>query len=249
MKPEPVFKTEAELCVAFIEWATREGYRCYPETADFDILAIDPEGWQIGIEAKLRLNLKVVSQALPRYGAEIGPDHRAVLVPRIDSELRDICAYLGIEVFYCMTRSRDSRRSVHHFARDTQWLRDAMFDWNPKRRCAVPEYMPDVPAGVPAPLKLTPWKIAALKVLARLEISGWITRKEISVFGIDPRRWTNCEQWLLPFDGDPKRGGRWMRGPGCPRFDHQHPEVYSQIKAEMVAAGEPVQQRQLEVSP
>ena len=242
-----IFKSEAELCSAFIQWASREGWRCYPETAGFDILLVDANGWQIGIEAKLRMNLKVISQALPKYSAEIGPDHRAVLVPSLQSELREICGYLGIEIFYCVTRNTDRRSSLHYFSRDTRWLHDAMFDWNPRQRCGVPEYMPDVPAGVPSPVQLTSWKIAALKVLARLEISGWITRKEISIFGIDPRRWTNGDGWLLPFDGDPKRGGRWRRGERCPKFDQQHPDVYAQIKAELIASGEPTQQRQLEV--
>lgn len=242
-----IFKSEAELCSAFIAWASREGWRCYPETAGFDILAVTPEGWQIGIEAKLRMNLKVISQALPRYGAEIGPDHRAVLVPGMNSDLRELCGYLGIEIFYCMTRSTDRRGLPHDFARAAQWRRHAMFDWNPRQRCEVPEYMPDVPAGVPSPTQLTPWKIAALKVLARLEISGWITRKEISIFGIDARRWTSGDGWLVPLDGDPKRGGRWKRGDRCPKFDQQHPDVYAQIKAELIAAGEPTQQRQLEV--
>jgi hypothetical protein len=247
VKREPVFQTEAELCAAFIEWAARAGYRCYPETAEFDILAVDSDGWQIGIEAKLRMNVKVISQALPRYGAEVGPDHRAILVPGIDSELREICGYLGLEIFYCMTRGGARRGLRHDFARDTQWRRDAMFDWNPKSRCDLPDYMPDVPAGVPAPIRLTPWKVAALKVLARLEISGWLTRKEISIFGIDARRWTAGDGWLVPFDGDPKRGGRFQRGEKCPRFDLQHPDVYAQIKAELIETGEPTAQGLLEV--
>ena len=96
--------------------------------------------------------------------------------------------------------------------------------------------MPDVPAGVPAPIQLTEWKISALKVLARIAISGWITRREISGFGIDPRRWTSGDGWLVPKDGDPKRGGRWIRGK-CPAFDAQHPEVYARIKAELEADG------------
>lgn len=246
MKPEPVFKTEAALCQAWIEWATRQGYRCYPETADFDILAVDPGGWQIGIEAKLRMNVKVISQALPRYGADTGPDHRAVLVPSMDSELREICGFVGLEIFYCTTLSRYCHRDRHEFDRDRHWLRDAMFDWNPKQRCELPRYMPDVPAGVPSPIRLTPWKVAALKVLARLEISGWITRKEIAIFGIDPRRWTCGDGWLVPLSGD-RRGGRWGRGENCPKFEQQHPEVYAQIKAELIEAGEPTQQRLLEV--
>lgn len=248
MKREPVFKTEADLCAAFVEWATRAGFRCYPETADFDLLLVDREGWQIGIEAKLRMNVKVISQALPRYGAEIGPDHRAVLVPSMDSELREICGFVGLEIFYCTTLSTYCHRDCHEFDRDTKWRREAMFDWNPKQRCELPDYMPDVPAGVPAPVRLTPWKVAALKILARLEISGWITRREIAVFGIDSRRWTSGDGWLLPLDGDPARGGRWRRGEKCPKFDQQHPEVYAQIKAELIEAGEPTAQRLLEVA-
>ena len=245
-KLDPVFKTEAELCAAFMEWAPRNGYRCYPETCEFDLLAVDSEGWQIGIEAKLRLNLKVISQALPRYGANIGPDHRAVLVPRVAPELRELCGFLGLEIFYCTTRSRDSRRLHHEFARDADFNRNAMFDWNPKERCTVPDYMPDVPAGVPAPIRLTPWKVGALKVLARIEISGWITREEVARYGVDPRRWTGGDNWLLPLDGDPKRGGRWRLGK-CPRFDQQHPDVYARIRAELIEAGEQTQQRLLEV--
>lgn len=248
LKPATVFEREAQLCAAFIEWAGRQGYRCYPETADFDILAVDADGWQIGIEARLRMNVRVISQALPRYGAEIGPDHRAILVPSMDSELCEIYGFLGLEIFYCLTLARYCHRDRHEFDRDRHWLRESMFDWNPRRRCELPDYMPDVPAGVPAPVRLTPWKIAALKVLARLEISGWITRKEISIFGIDPRRWTCGDGWLLPLDGDPKRGGRWRRGDCCPKFDQQHPEVYAQIKTELIAAGEPTQQRALEVA-
>jgi hypothetical protein len=248
MKPAPVFETEAKLCSAWIEWATRDGYRCYPETAGFDILAVDPAGWQIGVEAKLRMNVKVISQALPRYSAETGPDFRAVLVPNMDSELRELCAFVGLETYYCITRFDVGRYGLRHeFARDR--MHDGgMFDWNPKRRCELPEYMPDVPAGVPSPVQLTPWKVAALKVLARLEISGWITRKEIAIFGVDPRRWTSGAGWLLPLDGDPKRGGRYRRGEKCPHFDHQHPQVYAEIRAELIAAGEPTLQRQLEVA-
>lgn len=235
MKREPIFNTEAELCAAFIEWAKDEGYRCYPETAGFDILLVDRHDFQTGVEAKLKLNLRVVTQALPRYHDDIGPDHRAVLVPESVAEWRDLCRYVGLAVFYCSTRSAGYHR--RHFAREALHA-EGLFDWNPVKRCELPAYMPDVPAGVPAPVQLTPWKIGALKVLARIEISGSITRSEISMFGIDSRRWCGGDLWLLPFDGDPRRGGRWKRGK-CPPFDLQHPDVFARIKAELIAAGEP----------
>lgn len=245
MKREPVFETEAALCAAFIAWATLEGYVCYPETAGFDILLVDKNGFQIGVEAKLRLNVKVITQALPSYEAAVGPDHRAVLVPELDGCLRTLCAHIGVAVFYCTTRHLSYK--THHFARDALYVEE-LFDWNPVRRCTLPAYVPDVPAGVPAPVQLTPWKIGALKVLAQIAIAGSITRQQISAFGIDPRRWCSGDHWLIPLDGDPKRGGRWVRGPKCPAFDAQHPDVFARIKAELLEAGPPPGQEELEVA-
>lgn len=59
------------------------------------------------------------------------------------------------------------------------WLQHSsgpqLFDWNPAERCHVPIVVPDVPAGVPAPLRLTQWKEGALKVIATLRRQGFIT--------------------------------------------------------------------------
>lgn len=250
MKADPTFETEAQLCEAFIAWAKQKGYVAYPETADFDILLVDAQGFQIGVEAKLRLNLKVVMQALPGgYGQETGPDHRAVLVPSLEGDLRYICKHLGLEIFYCTTRYGHftSRPVVRHdFHWDDEHSGRPMFDWNPTRRCKLPEYMPDVAAGVPAPLKLTEWKTGALKVLAHLAIHGTITRKQIKAYGNDSRAWCGPNGWLLPHSGD-KRDGRWMRGQSCPPFDKQHPTVFQQVKADLIAAGEPAGQVELGV--
>jgi hypothetical protein len=238
---ESIFKDEAELCAAFIKWAKREGYTCYPETAGFDLLLVGAEGFQTGIQAKMSLNAKVISQILPLYSLDEGPDYRAVLVPSLRGDFREICGHIGIDIFYCQHGGRrDDWRpgTIFSFSRDGAWHfgENTFFDWNPIKRCDLPAYMPDVAAGVPSPIQLTPWKIGALKVLAHLEIAGHITRKRINALGIDSRRWCGGEGWLLPLAGDPARGGRYVRGK-CPAFDQQHPEVYAQIKAELIAAG------------
>lgn len=98
-------------------------------------------------------------------------------------------------------------------------------DWNPEERCELPEFVPNVPAGVPAPVRLTPWKVGALKVLAKIESVGFITAKEVRGFGVDPRRFCATDGWLESL-GD----GKWGRGK-IPAFDHQHPEAYSEILA------------------
>lgn len=126
-------------------------------------------------------------------------------------------------------------------------MNNSPFDWNPVRRCKLPDYLPDVPAWVPSPVQLMPWKIGALKVMAHIEITGSVTRSVISHYGIDPRRWCGGDGWLVPIAGDPKRGARWVVG-NCPRFDQQHPEVYARIKAELLAAGPLPGQQRLEVA-
>lgn len=98
-------------------------------------------------------------------------------------------------------------------------------DWNPAQRCDLPEIVPHVPAGVPAPVRLTPWKIGALRVMADLEVDGFVTAKSVRAHGVDPRRFCASDGWLEPL-GD----GKWGRG-RIPAFDQQHPDAYAQILA------------------
>jgi hypothetical protein len=93
------FKTETELCAAFIPWAAQQGWTAYAETAGWDILLVDAGGRQLGIQAKLRFNATLLRQVLPeQYQCEVGPDFRAILLPaRVD--LRGVLQICGIEVF------------------------------------------------------------------------------------------------------------------------------------------------------
>ncbi|NUS39415.1 MAG: hypothetical protein HOQ02_10385 [Lysobacter sp.] len=118
--------------------------------------------------------------------------------------------------------------NVDHRAYDTgdgplmEWDM-AWHDWNPPRRCDLPEIVPQVRAGVPAPLQLTPWKIGALKVLADLELDGFVTAKSVRDRGVDARRFCASDDWLESLGG-----GKWGRG-RIPAFDTQHPEAYAEI--------------------
>lgn len=239
-----VFASEAALCEAFVQWAIPQGWRVYPETAGWDLLLVGPEGHQLGVQAKLRLNAKALAQATPSrpsfstWGRDRGPDFRAILVPEI-SDLSEIATMIGIAV---ITPVADSRGVLTGFDYTTgvyddllkparglaEWV---LTDWNPAEREVLPDYIPDVAAGVSSPRTLSPWKVAALRVLAHLEVRGEISRKEIEAFGINSRRWCASDAWLSP--GSAR--GRWKRG-SCPDFDAQHPTVYSQVLREVRAA-------------
>jgi hypothetical protein len=101
---------------------------------------------------------------------------------------------------------------------------------NPGKRHELPGYVPDVVAGSSAPVQLTRWKVAALRVCAILEIRGYVTRDDFRLNGIDNRRWINDNRWLVSGGA----AGQYVRGPGL-MFDKQHPDVYPQVVASVRA--------------
>lgn len=241
----PTFVRESDLCAAFIE-AVEAGdgsfyrepptWRCFAETEGWDILlARDSDGAQIGVQAKLRLNNKVVAQALAdgHWWASEGPDpdYRAILVPRgqVAGDLIPICDALGITII----RFGRDRYQVGSFAPtfpDERFSREirSWHQWAPARRHALPDYVPDVVAGAPAPLKLTHWKIAAIRLAIVLEERP-LTRADFKAVGISPTRWTvPYSGWLVSLG----RGKGYVAGPHLPDFKAQHPVNYEQIRAD-----------------
>lgn len=240
MKAPRKFATEADLCAAFIAWVGRTApeVKYYAEWAGWDILLVYPEGWQLGIQAKLRLNADVILQAAPNcwYGSTntvAGPDYRGILVPDRNG-WAEVAGRLGLLVFY----PRESFRGQQDFLPDL-WERWAghspvenWLDWNPAKRHELPPVPTDAIAGSPCPVSLTTWKLRALDVLAELEVKGTITTKRIREIGVDPRRWIQ-NRWLLPGE----RRGDWVRGDTCPRFDEQHPTAYAVAVEKAVGSG------------
>lgn len=234
------YATEAELCEDFIRWVkeptdsyTRHSqvWTPYAETAGWDILLVGADGCQIGVEAKLRLNLKVLSQALPErwdHWRDVGPDFRAILVPEYDSGLERIVEGLGLVLFHgnywnSTGRAYQFSPALHPTAQHYggwHW-------WAPAKLCSLPAYVPDVVAGASGPVQLTDWKVGALRICAILEIRGFVTREDFRHHKIDPRRWTGVEGWLQP--GAVR--GQYVRGLNL-NFAAQHPTVYAQILAE-----------------
>lgn len=231
------FPTEADLCAAFIDALPPE-WTAYAETAGWDILLVRrSDGFQIGIEAKLRLNTDVINQAIEdgcHYSADhAGPDCRAVLVPNDDARGFDkIAAYIGFTIIRMSASNEWNKRD-----RFRPWLPrgtgnfasfdDDWFELCPGKRHELPEYVPDVAAGASAPLQLTAWKISAIKIAVILETRGWVARSDFKHVGIDYRRWIAAEsRWLV------KNDGRWIAGEHMPNFKAQHPRVYNEIVAD-----------------
>lgn len=242
-KREPKYATEAALCADFIRWAKdlsgkyagggrqTPNWTPYAETAGWDILLVAADGTQIGVQAKLKFNMKVLHQCIPsawESWRETGPDYRAVLVPERDSTYTDICGALGLALFHPQGTWRgesDFEPGLHMEHYNGGW-----HYWSPAKRHELPEFVPDVVAGDSAPLQLTKWKIAALRIVATLQTRGFVTRQDFRGYSIDARRWTGPGGWLVA-GAVP---GQYVRGPGLD-FDHQHPDVYAKVLAEVQA--------------
>lgn len=229
-KREPAFSTESALCAAFIAWAQPQGWTAYAETAGWDILLVAADGTQIGVQAKLKFNLDVLSQAVSgdEWNSSTGPDFRAVLTP--GAGRRDLCDALGITSIHHQDRSYDSRPRHDFYPSLPGSHGHNMSTWhyaNPVRRCNLPDYVPDVPAGASGPVQLTEWKINALRIVAVGELRGYVTRADFKRIGIDHRRWAESD-WMRPADV-PGRftitdTGGWAQ---------QHPGVYPQVRADV----------------
>lgn len=178
-----------------------------------------------------------------------GPDHRLVIVRNITEASAGIARMLeclGIHVWSPWV-GEDVRRNpetrecervprVQFNIQNKLWedercakaseyhnghWRPALPDWNPCERIEVPVAVPDLPAGVPAPVRMTPWKQAAVRVLARLRAQGHITTRQIAAEGCSPSIWT--QKWL---DRAEERG-KWIESERMPKFDEHHPELFA----------------------
>lgn len=267
---EKPFKTEADLCRAFIDWATaplKDGRRlpdshwiAYPETAGFDILMHRPcDGAQIGIEAKLRLNPDVIAQVINRSEpGGPGPDYRAVLIPAmgnndhwqtilrhvgvtpIVARSQDYRALEGVEREWCFRPDLpklfrpgalphnedghyfDARERFEHWPGVVDWP-----NWWPSQRAKLPDYVPDVIAGSPAPVTLTPWKVKAIKMAVFLEKRGVVQRSHFKSLDLSMSMWTQSG-WIVPG----ARRGEWVKGQCMRDFRNQHPTNFDQIEAD-----------------
>lgn len=232
------FPSEVSLCATFISCVDKRIWTPYAETAGWDILLVrKADGFQIGIEAKLKLNIEVVNQTLEEYGYigvdREGPDARAVLVPFGNAAFARVAAYIGFTIITQYADGPYQKAYFHPYLpkpNDHYSSRDDWHEWAPVKRCQLPEYVPDVAAGAPSPIQLTAWKISALKLQATLEKNGYVTRSDFRYCGLDHRRWIARESGWLVLDA---KSGGYIRGPRFPNFAAGHPKVYEQVKADL----------------
>ncbi|MBB4642326.1 hypothetical protein [Rhizorhapis suberifaciens] len=228
------YATEADLVRDFLAQLNRKNgdgskWTVYAETADWDLLMVHKDGFQLGLEAKLSLNAKVIDQALDQQHSTWrtqGPDYRGVLVPSagLQRHLTRICKAVGIGIVTVEPMERGVYRS---FGLPSESYGPDWPNWLPAERCPLPDYIPDVEAGHASPVKLTEWKIKAIRLMIILERRGYVTRADMKAIQISPSRWTDAYQGFLA-----KSEHGYVRSETTPDLKAQHPVNYAQIEAE-----------------
>lgn len=242
LKKIAAFKTEADLCVAFLRSVDKRDWIVFNETAGWDILLVrKADGFQIGIEAKLKLNALVFAQVIDsdKQHNQRGPDCRAILAPQDDvqSGINAFCAYIGITIISLRSGVDPEIRAYWQQAFTPrlpkigdEYMDQSWYPWLPAKRHLLPEYIPDVGAGHPSPIRLSRWKIGAIKIAVLLEDRGYLTRTDFRSIGVDIRMWMPRDKgWIMPSVDHPG----FVRGPHFPNFQTMHPRVYQEIKADL----------------
>lgn len=266
MKAAPLkFERESGLCEAFLK-TIPENWTAYAETGGFDILLAHANGVQIGIEAKLRLNAKVICQAIDgvdsRWNAGVGPDYRAILVPAATGDMLRIARHLCLTVItVCRSEGGVEKGDVNYepgkpfssgrlfsdpalpifetgIDLERLWLhRQNWFDFSPETRITLPEFVPDVEAGRPAPRQLSKWKIQALRIVLLMEQRGALSPADFRAAKISMSMWTQSH-WISPSN----TRGVWVRGQNWPgdRWKSEHDTVVADIAADFLRWAEEV---------
>lgn len=197
-----MFATEADVCDALVQDAP--GWTAYPEQGGWDLLLVR-QGVQVGVQAKLVGNIHMLLQALPgnpRKEDVEGPCYRAVAVGRWPgrtagarigrrNELAALAMRLRLLVLEGPTEELGKtgtwlkrswpcvnleRRYTGYGppAIDWRWYR-----WRPKRPVWTPPFVPDLPAGVPAPSSVSAFQIASVKLERLANEKGWICLSDV----------------------------------------------------------------------
>lgn len=209
------------MCELLRSVAMGEGWVVYPETSDWDMILVRPgDSFQVGVQAKQQPNVDVLAQTIVSDRCK-GPDVHAVLVPTCSQAFREVARAMGVLVLEAA--SMDTSRAG-------RWARPArledLVDKAPKRvhlpgRCWLPPFVPQLPAGVPGPRQVTPWKVYAAELCARIRTGDPLSNRNARALRLNVDRLE-----LLP--GTKPRLYRVPSGTWLPDMDF--PEVAEGLK-------------------
>lgn len=215
-------ESEHDLINKFLENQNKDLWDCYPENQKWDFLMQSKDGKiQIGFQAKLRCNLKVISQCADLLKNEsvsqvVGPHYIAVLVPSWETasksfqDFQIVCEHLKIMVFTekgCLSKTSNGKTYVE-FCQTFNVHKDPLqiLDGSPHYyrhnfvgKVWTPPFVPTGAAGVKSPTSVTKFKIGVVKLCEMMRKGLTPTRKEIKDLNAGSIQY--WEKYLTPIQG------------------------------------------------
>lgn len=217
------YKLESELCNVLIKYARSTGWKVYTETSGWDLLLV--KDIQIGIQAKLKDNIKVLVQTMPSSHDEAGPNVRAILVPRASKEFKIITNALGLFVIEGLVQIR-GKLGRKYWSKEIKTNLDKYnkkYITHPKKLCWTPDIEINVPAGVKSPRSITEWKIKAIKMCYKLQKKGYLTSKDFQEAELSITIWKI--KWLIDCGEKDGKLTKYVKNPRAILPDELYPEI------------------------
>jgi hypothetical protein len=190
------------MCDEFIE-LNKGDWDIYPECYGYDMLMFSKESdFQIGVQAKLINNLKVIYQILNNTELnkgtlkKIGPHYRAVLTPSDDHPYNCLCSRLNIIKLNIMPIKGTINYIKGVYLNSYYFL-------NFRERHTRPEIRLNDSPGKSSPRNISQWRINALKIMNKYYEQGYIISSQLRELGLNTTLFTN---WFEYKYREPKVG-------------------------------------------
>jgi len=237
-RAEKKWASEAEMLQDFMEHRRAEGWSCYPESCGHDLILVCPPrtglregegpraGDTVAIEGKLRGTMGLLRQAIPPWRRGFGDRKKpvadwycVVVGQRVSRDFRELANVLGVMLH---THPPRDDWGGHQRPRWPWWPKWEDRDRAPTIRLRLePILAVEMRPGLPAPRRVTDWKIRAVTACLALRSGPPQTSAEI---GPALARSLRTRGWIEPV-GKKGRGNLWGISDAPDTPDLKYPEI------------------------
>jgi hypothetical protein len=197
-----IFKTEADLCGCFMDFAIRDGWEIDAElSGHWDLLltrTVEGEIEQWGVHGKLVPNIDVIHQAVRDMRKPKGPTAAVVLVPRAGDSFRFLCSELGLYLAVPNLERSDLGNGKVYF----DVTEPPAFNKHPAapERLERPRYENSTKPGSKSPSVVSDWMEKQLRLEVLLEAKGYLRKEDFRRVGW-PIHSVKAPGWLWKLKG------------------------------------------------
>lgn len=172
------YNLETDMCVELTQWLESLGFEVYPEQDGWDLLAVKGK-IKFGIQAKLKPNMKVLTQAICP-----GPQYRCVAVGNCNYKtISDFVKLAEKLKLIVINMSVDQKAWLNYnkgyYTRNIKQKIDWYYYRHEPKNIYLPPIKVDHPAGVPSPKTVSFWKICVCELERFYIKKGWVNIHDV----------------------------------------------------------------------